>query len=139
MPHTFVWFPAPSTCPAPAMPTPDRPIGALAARWQGVAAAAQFSLKHRDRRPRIAVPALVDRDTGVETLRRKAPLDSAVRVFIDERYAVRLIVRRGLGVAARGDAHAGNQRHDCAGEQCGCLFHLRFLPIIAGTHYCRPA
>jgi hypothetical protein len=79
--RSIVGSPAPSTCPAPGSP-----------------------LQHRNRRPRIAVPALVDRETGVETLGRKAPLDSAVRVFVDERLAVRLIVRRGLGVAVCGDA-----------------------------------
>src|ERR1700704_848746 len=97
-----------SSCPATAMPAPGRLIGqgtrALVARRQGEVVVEQFLLEHRNRRPRIAVLALRDRDTGVETLRREASLNSAVRVFLDECSAVRLIVRRGLGVAACGDA-----------------------------------
>jgi hypothetical protein len=54
------------------------------------------------------------------------------------RKAIRLIVRRGLGVAACGDANAGNQRHDHAGEQCGCLFHLRVPFSICRDASLRP-
>ncbi len=110
------------------MPAPGRPIGTRPS-CAAEAVVAQFLLEHRDRRSRIAVPALVDRHAGVETLRRKAPR-GAVREFVDERSAVRLIVRRGLRVAACGDAHAGNQRQDRTSEQSDCLCHLRSLSLF---------
>src|SRR3984893_11491089 len=120
---------APSSCPATAiMPTPGRPNGqgtrALIARPHVEVVADQLPLEHRDGRLRIAVQALVDGDAGFETLWRKAPLDSAMRELLDEHAAVGRIGHRGLGVAACGDDQAGNQRHEGAGKQRGCLFHL---------------
>src|SRR6267378_460893 len=112
-----------------AVARPQQEAEALAARRHVEVVAAQFALEHRDRRAWIAVPALADRDGGFEALRREAALDTAVRELVDEHPAVRCVVRRGLGVAARGDAQAGNQRHDRAREQYGCLFHLRFLSL----------
>ena len=85
---------------------------ALRPRRHSEAVIAQQLLEHRDCRSRIAVSALSDRDAGVETLGCKAPLASAVREHIDKRSAVRLIARFRLGVAARSDAHASDQRRD---------------------------
>ena len=82
---------------------------ALRPRRHGETVIAQQLLEHRDCRSRIALLALSDRDAGLETLGRKAPLASAVRVHIDKRSAVHLIAHFGLGVAARSDAHASDQ------------------------------
>src|SRR6266404_8006758 len=85
---------------------------ALAPRRHGDVPVAQQLLEHRDRWSRIALLALGDRDGGVETLGRKAPLALAKRVCVDEHVAIVLIAHGRLGGAACGEAETNEQRDD---------------------------
>src|SRR6266851_6883805 len=85
---------------------------ASAARRHGDVAVAQLLLEHRDGRPGITFLALGDRDGGVVGDRQAAPRVATHRVRLDERLAMGRIAHRRLGVAARGDAQASDQRGD---------------------------
>src|SRR5260370_1869577 len=113
----------------------------LAARRHRDAPVMQLLLEHRDCRLGIALLALGDCD-GSRDADREAAARGPGAVLPErlvERLAIGLIAhgRWGgrLGVAVCGDAQASNQRHDCGGEQCGCLFHLRLLSLFAGTRF----
>jgi hypothetical protein len=87
----------------------------LRTRRQGDAAIAQTLLKHWDCRRGI-VFALGDCDAGVERNRASAAWrDNPTSVreeLIGEYLTVGLIAHRRLSIAACGNAHAHNQRHD---------------------------
>ena len=85
---------------------------ALRARRHGETVVAQLLLKHRDRRPRITLLALGDRDAGVEIDRGATPRILAQSELLDERLAVGRVAHFGLRVTACGDAHASDQRRD---------------------------
>src|SRR5882757_10844316 len=113
----------------------DDDFRVLATRWHRDAPVMQLLLEHRDCRLGIALLALGDRDGS-----RDADREAAARgpgAVLPERLVERLaigLIAHGrwsgrLGVAVCGNAQARNHRHDCGGEECGCLFHLRFLSL----------
>jgi len=93
---------------------------AAAPRRHGDVSVAQPLLEHRDRRPWIALQALGDGDSGRVADLRAAKFETD-RVLVDEQAAIGLIVhgRLGgrLGVAARGEAEADDQRGNRGSEQ----------------------
>src|SRR5229473_952766 len=98
---------------------------ASAPRRHGDVVVAQLLLEHRDRRAGIALLALADRDGGRVADRKATLRVAALRVSLDERPAIGRIVRCGLGVAAGGDARAGDQRGDCTSKNRDGLVHLK--------------
>jgi hypothetical protein len=91
---------------------------------------AQLLLKHRDRRPRITLLALGDRDAGVEIDRGATPRILAKSELLDERLAVGRVAHFGLRVAACGDAHASDQRRDRSDEESDGLVHVTSLLAV---------
>ena len=75
----------------------------------------QLLHEHRNRRLRVALQALGDGDRGRVADFRAAKLEVA-RVFVSEQAAVLLVAHRRwdgrLGVAARGEAEADDQRSE---------------------------